>query len=155
MLLLLLLSAMMFTDVRRCYDSRTVTDQTVLAVVYCVNCSLYKTLLLIHSSTFIHSCIYLRILIISYFATFLCTNNLSAVKQSINQSEIWLHHFCVVWSALASCRPANYYQDSNAGLQVSAWSVTLINLTLVLLTNVHSSRPLTASAWYHGRSSHS
>jgi len=38
---------------------------------------------------FIHSCIYLRILIISYLATFLGTNSLSvrcAVKQSINQS---------------------------------------------------------------------
>jgi len=39
---------------------------------------------------FIHSCIYLRILIVSYLATFLGTNSLSmcwcAVKQSINQS---------------------------------------------------------------------
>jgi len=41
---------------------------------------------------FIHSCIYLRILIISYLATFLGTNSLSllmcreAVDQSINQS---------------------------------------------------------------------
>jgi len=48
---------------------------------------------------FIHSCIYLRILIISYLSTFLGTNSLSvliAVKQSINQSIIREQNLVVI-----------------------------------------------------------
>jgi len=40
---------------------------------------------------FIHSCIYLRILIISYSATFLGTNSLSVLmcRKTVNQSKLW------------------------------------------------------------------
>jgi len=67
---------------------------------------------------FIHSCIYLRILIISYLATFLGTNSLSVlmcrkeVNQSINQSSVtrtalnWVTDMRVWCLAIDMCQAA-------------------------------------------------
>jgi len=44
---------------------------------------------------FIHSCIYLRLLILSYLATFLGTNSLSVLmcRKAVNQLIVWLFSF--------------------------------------------------------------
>jgi len=64
---------------------------------------------------FMHSCIYLRILIISYLATFLGTNSLSVpmchkeVNKSINVARYSVHFFLIYVIYVVSVRYSHVY----------------------------------------------
>jgi len=86
---------------------------------------------------FIHSYIYIRILIISYLATFLGTNSISvlmcrkAVNQSINQS-IWWNHVVLGLQSSNPLNPkyisdvkSNIQQHTTASLLSSSWKLVL------------------------------
>jgi len=100
---------------------------------------------------FIHSCIYLRILIISYLATFLGTNSLSVLicRKAVNQSKrlcqfhfYWLsscniHHLLCIQNFLArvvTCSTTNTTSALHIGFQFSNGSI----LNWLLLSAVHS-----------------